>query len=181
MNDGKRVHHDLQYENIPFSHMSIDLHLLKAPYQKKDKGRAKITAFRLRYLLSSNAPPPRNHFTGLIQNYKSDFQIIAYMSKSFFGRSCFKLSLTNCCPIFLCTLIFKNQIWCAILLLIKEWSWGQNFNFEMFQLLHASQYKPRLVYFFTPFFTAVYIVERSDNLCTKQGNSSIFEPRIHSF
>jgi hypothetical protein len=45
MNDGKRVHHDLQYENIPFSHMSIDLHLLKAPYQKKDKGRAKITAF----------------------------------------------------------------------------------------------------------------------------------------
>ena len=52
MNDGKRVHHDLQYENIPFSHMSIDLHLLKAPYQKKDKGRAKITAFTACYLAS---------------------------------------------------------------------------------------------------------------------------------
>ena len=31
-------------------------------------------------------------------------------------------------------------------------------------------YKPRLVWFFTPFFTAVNI---TDNLCTKQENSSI--------
>ena len=38
------------------------------------------------------------------------------------------------------------------------------------------------LYIFTPFFNAVYIVEWLviDNLCTKQGNSSIFEPKIRS-
>jgi hypothetical protein len=50
------------------------------------------------------------------------------------------------------------------------------------EIPYARHYKPRLVYFFTPFFTAVYTVERldstTDNLCTKQGNSSIFEPKI---
>ena len=39
----------------------------------------------------------------------------------------------------------------------------------------------RGLYIFTPFFNAVYIVEQLviDNLGTKQGNSSIFEPKIH--
>ena len=41
----------------------------------------------------------------------------------------------------------------------------------------------RGLYIFTPFFTAVYIVEViiTDNLCTRQGNSSVFGPKIRGF
>ena len=40
----------------------------------------------------------------------------------------------------------------------------------------------RLVYFFTPLFTAVYFVEQLilDKLCTKQGNPSILGSKIRS-
>ena len=40
---------------------------------------------------------------------------------------------------------------------------------------YAHHYNPRFAYFFTLFFSAVYI---TDNLCTKNANSSFFKPKI---
>ena len=45
---------------------------------------------------------------------------------------------------------------------------------------YARHYNPRLVYFYPIFHCGLYCkaVSITDNLCTKQENSSIFEPKI---
>ena len=48
------------------------------------------------------------------------------------------------------------------------------------KLLYARPYNPRLVYFYPTFHSGLCCraVSIADNLCTKQGNPSIFDPNI---
>ena len=50
------------------------------------------------------------------------------------------------------------------------------------KLPYARPYKPRLVYFYPTFHSGLCCraVSIADNLCTKQGNPLIFEPKIRN-